>query len=114
MISGVAMKLKTRFGGKGYTNSFFPTDLRAQTRPDLEKAALEATAPPTLVMIPNLARENPAHREPVNLNELAARWLKLRPSTSSVAKPEVIHPTGSATPPLLRRYRPTSTKGSSI
>jgi two-component system NtrC family sensor kinase len=81
MISGVAHELNNPLAVvKGYLELILRReDLPAQTRSDLEKVARESNRAAKLVSnFLSFAREQPAHRETVNLNELVRRVADLR------------------------------------
>ena len=81
MISGVAHELNNPLAVvKGYLELVLRReDLPSQTRADLEKVARESNRATKLVSnFLSFAREQPAHREPVNLNELVRRVTDLR------------------------------------
>ncbi len=103
MISGVAHELNNPLSVvKGYLELVLSHhDLNAQTRADLEKAAHESNRAAKLVMnFLSFAREQPSHRELVNLNELAARLVELRQFDLSVAKTEVVIQADPQLPPI--------------
>ena len=92
MISGVAHELNNPLSVvKGYLELVLSHhDLSPRTRADLEKAAHESNRAAKLVMsFLSFAREQPSHRESVNLNEIATRLVELRQFDLTVAKTEV-------------------------
>jgi PAS domain S-box-containing protein len=81
MISGVAHELNNPLAViKGYLELILAKhQLPPQTRTDLEKVAQEGNRAAKLVSnFLSFAREQPAHRETVDLNELARRVVELR------------------------------------
>ncbi len=81
MISGVAHELNNPLAVvKGYLELILARhELGAQTRADLEKVAQESNRAAKLVgNFLSFAREQPAHRQNVDLNELARRVAELR------------------------------------
>ncbi len=93
MISGVAHELNNPLSVvKGYLELVLAHhDLSPGTRADLEKATLESNRAAKLVKsFLTLAREQPSHREPVQLNELVKRLVEVRHFDLLVAKTEVI------------------------
>ncbi len=92
MISGVAHELNNPLAVvKGYLELILAHhDLPPQTRADLEKVAHESNRAAKLVMnFLSFAREQPAHRELVNLNDLVRRLVELRKFDLMVAKTEL-------------------------
>ena len=93
MISGVAHELNNPLAViKGYLELVLTHhELAPKTRADLEKAAQESNRAAKLVMsFLSFAREQPSHRESVNLNELIERLVELRRFDILVAKTETI------------------------
>jgi len=81
MISGVAHELNNPLAViRGYVELILNRhELPAQTRADLEKVARESERTAKLVSnFLSFAREQPAHRERVELNELVKRLVELR------------------------------------
>ncbi len=93
MISGVAHELNNPLAVvKGYLELVLAHhELSPRTRADLEKAAQESNRAAKLVMnFLASAREQPSHREPVDLNDLIQRLVELRRFDLLVAKTEMI------------------------
>ena len=93
MISGVAHELNNPLAVvKGYLELVLAHhELSPKTRADLEKAAHESNRAAKLVMnFLSFAREQPRHRESVNLNELVQRLVELRRFDIQEAKTETI------------------------
>jgi signal transduction histidine kinase/ActR/RegA family two-component response regulator len=81
MISGVAHELNNPLAViKGYLELILRRDeLRPSTRADLEKVALESNRAAKLVSnFLSFAREQPVHRETVDVNEIIRRAVELR------------------------------------
>ncbi len=92
MISGVAHELNNPLAViKGYLELVLGHhEISSQTRVDLEKAALESNRAAKLVTnFLSFAREQPVHRELVDLNELARELVELRRFDLLVAKTEL-------------------------
>ncbi|MDB6017278.1 MAG: Multi-sensor hybrid histidine kinase [Pedosphaera sp.] len=92
MISGVAHELNNPLAVvKGYLELILAHhDLEPQTRVDLEKVAHESNRAAKLVMnFLSFARDQPAHRELVNLSELVERLVEVRKFDLLVAKAEL-------------------------
>jgi signal transduction histidine kinase/CheY-like chemotaxis protein len=92
MISGVAHELNNPLAVvTGYLELILRReDLPVQTRADLEKVARESNRAAKLVSnFLSFAREQPAHRETVNLNELVRRAADLRKLDLQKAKVEL-------------------------
>lgn len=103
MISGVAHELNNPLAVvKGYLELVLSHhELSAQTRADLEKAARESNRAAKLVMnFLSFAREQPAHREVVDLNELIRRLVELRKFDLLVAKTELVLELEPQLPPV--------------
>jgi two-component system NtrC family sensor kinase len=103
MISGVAHELNNPLSVvKGYLELVLSHhDLSPKTRADLEKAAAESNRAAKLVMsFLSFAREHPAQRESVDLNELARRAVELRHYDLLVAKTEVTLELDNNLPPV--------------
>jgi PAS domain S-box-containing protein len=93
MISGVAHELNNPLAVvKGYLELILAHhDLAAHTRADLQKVAHESNRAAKLVTnFLSFAREQPARREMVNLNELIGQLVELRKFDLNVAKTELI------------------------
>jgi PAS domain S-box-containing protein len=92
MISGIAHELNNPLSVvKGYIELVLSHhDLSAQTRADLEKAAAESHRAAKLVMnFLSFAREQPAHRETVDVNQLIENVVELRHFDLVVAKTDL-------------------------
>ena len=92
MISGVAHELNNPLSVvKGYLELVLSHhDLSPRTRADLEKAAEESNRAAKLVKsFLSFAREQPSHRELVQLNDLVKRMVELRHYDLNVAKTDV-------------------------
>jgi PAS domain S-box-containing protein len=92
MISGVAHELNNPLAVvKGYLELILAHhNLPPQTRADLEKVAQESNRAAKLVLnFLSFAREQPAHRQLVNLNDLVQRVVELRKFDLVVAKTEL-------------------------
>jgi len=92
MISGVAHELNNPLAVvKGYLDLILAHhDLPLQTRTDLEKVARESNRAAKLVRnFLSFAREQPAHREPVNFNKLIQSVAELRQFDFTVAGVEL-------------------------
>ncbi len=103
MVSGVAHELNNPLSVvKGYLELVLAHhELTPQTRADLEKAAHESNRAAKLVMnFLSLAREQPSHRETVNLNDLVRHLVELRRIDLIVAKTDVALELDSALPAI--------------
>ena len=103
MISGVAHELNNPLAVvKGYLELVLSHhELSPRTRSDLEKAAHESNRAAKLVMnFLSFAREQPAHRESIGLNELVQRLVELRRFDLQVAKTETILELDPNLPPI--------------
>jgi PAS domain S-box-containing protein len=92
MISGVAHELNNPLAVvKGYLELILAHhNLPPQTRADLEKVAQESNRAAKLVLnFLSFAREQPAHRQLVNLNDLVQRVVEVRKFDIIVARTEL-------------------------
>ncbi len=104
MISGVAHELNNPLAVvKGYLELILTHhDLPAQTRADLEKVAHESNRAAKLVMnFLSFARDQPAHRDLVNLNKLTGRLVEMRKFDLQVARAEIELELEPELPPVL-------------
>jgi PAS domain S-box-containing protein len=93
MISGVAHELNNPLAVvKGYLELILAHhDLTVQTRADLEKVAHESNRAAKLVLnFLSFARDQPAHRELVNLNDLIQRLVEVRKFDLVLARTELL------------------------
>ena len=103
MISGVAHELNNPMSViKGYLELVLAHhDLQPQTRADLEKVVHESNRAAKLVMnFLSFAREQPAHREMVNLSAMVQRLIEVRKFDLLVAKTEVLLALDPQLPPV--------------